>query len=145
MIIIGWIAWAVTATLALHWIYGIRKYAANGARVSVGNTFIGLLFALLTIAPFARPFQKAHLFWLTPVAWAVGYSSARSLSVTRLLAPFAEAFFFLCTMGIDRKRAAAKRAWVEARATELIARGLQPLDALAQAEAEAGLGGFAAR
>jgi len=143
IIIIGWIGWAVTAILAAHWIYGIRKYAANGARVSLGNTLVGLLFVLLTIAPFARPFQKIHLLWLTPVAWAVG--TFLSLSVTSLVAPFAQAFFFLCTIGIDQKRAAAKRAWVEARAAELRASGLQPLDALAQAEAEAGLGGWAAR
>ena len=67
--ILGWIAWSVTAYIAITFPLGVIVYSRAGRGVQ-GATIVQSIFALtLAVVFILSSYSKLHLFWLMPLAF----------------------------------------------------------------------------
>lgn len=74
LVIVGWVAWALTALLCLWLGWGIRQAAVRGGHCPTWPT-LSMTFCLwvLSLGFLFLPIHKAHLAWLIPALHVVGF------------------------------------------------------------------------
>lgn len=83
--VLGWIAWAAVAYLAVTFAYGCRRYAAAGQGFQWATAIQTFFWWLISIVFLVTPLNKLHIIWLLPV----GFFSAQffALGSVPLLSP----------------------------------------------------------
>jgi hypothetical protein len=67
--VIGWLAWAAVACLAVSFVLGCRKYAAAGVGFPYANAIPTFFFSLITIAFLLSDANKLHILWIAPLSF----------------------------------------------------------------------------
>ena len=102
--VIGWIAWAVVACLALTFAYGCRRYMAAGRNFQWTTGIQTFFWWLIAVVFLIAPLNKLHIIWLVPLgwwgAWFIAIAGIPVLSPLVLLAT--RAFLGLIFMGVKK-------------------------------------------
>ena len=75
--VIGWIAWAVVAFLALTFAYGCRRYTAAGQGFQWATGIQTLFWLVISVVFLLTPLNKLHIIWLLPL----GFFSAQFIAL----------------------------------------------------------------
>lgn len=75
--VIGWIAWAVVAYLAVTFAYGCRRYAATGQGFQWATAVQTFFWWLISVVFLLTSLNKLHIIWLLPV----GFFSAQFIAL----------------------------------------------------------------
>ncbi len=102
--VIGWIAWAVAAYLALTFAYGCRKYAAAGQGFQWATGVQTFFWWVISVVFLVAPLNKLHIIWLLPVGFLSG--SFIALGGIPILSPvvllLTRMFLALVLVGVKR-------------------------------------------
>lgn len=67
--IIGWLAWALVAYVAVTFAYGCRVYAASGEGFQWATAIQTFFSWCIALAFLVGPWNKLHILWLGPLAY----------------------------------------------------------------------------
>ncbi len=104
--VIGWVAWAVAAYLAITFAIGCRSYAATGRGFQWATAIQTFFWWLISAVFLVTDLSKLHIMWLLPLAFFSGQFLA--LSRVPLLSPMVflatRVFMALILLGIRSRR-----------------------------------------
>ena len=76
LMVAGWVAWVATCGLAAWFAVGTRRQVQRGFVPFWSTQCLTLWLLLLAVLFLWLPMHKAHLLWVLPLIWVLGFPIA---------------------------------------------------------------------